>query len=245
MKQTMLVPYAETASPGTYASAVYMRLRGDIIAGRLAPGEKLRVRHLCARYAVGLSPAREALNRLAAEGFVQQRDHRGFAVALISREDLADLTESRIALARIVLPQSVEHGDERWEEAALLAFHRMERVSRFRILAPPIADPDWDHLHRAFHAALFAGCPSPRLRLYCARLCEQADRYRTLASLVAARWTQARAGEEHKAILDACLAHAATTAVALLAEHFSRTRDILLAHWDEFIDRLNVGHASE
>lgn len=243
MTQTMPVDIGDAVSPATFASAVYARLRDDIIAGRFPPGEKLRVRHVCARYAVGLAPAREALNRLAAEGFVRQSDHKGFAVALISREDLDDLTDSRIALAGIVLRQSVEHGDEAWEEATLLAFHRMERVSRFRTIAPPAPNPEWDRLHRAFHGALFAGCPSLRLKLYCAHLCEQADRYRTLAGLVAARWTQARIGEEHKEILDACLARKATEAVTLLAEHFSRTRTILAAHWDELMARLYAPRA--
>ncbi len=54
-----------TASPDspdkvrTLGIEAYVRLRADLIGGRLAPGEKLRLRQLSDRYGVGASGAGE------------------------------------------------------------------------------------------------------------------------------------------------------------------------------------------
>jgi len=49
----------------------YSRLRQDILDAVLAPNSRLKARELCVRYAAGLSPVREALNRLLSESLVR------------------------------------------------------------------------------------------------------------------------------------------------------------------------------
>ena len=51
---------------GTLAMSVHGRLRRDILTGLFAPGERLPLDALGERYRVGLTPLREALNRLSA-----------------------------------------------------------------------------------------------------------------------------------------------------------------------------------
>jgi len=65
-------PSRGTASeaPRTLIETAYQQVRHDIVAGELAPGEKLRVEHLKDRYAVGASTLREALTRLVSETLV-------------------------------------------------------------------------------------------------------------------------------------------------------------------------------
>ena len=79
----------------TLTSSVYERLRRDVLKAHLAPGEPLRIEALCARYDVGASPLREALNRLSAEGIVLREEKRGFRVPPVSLKDLRELTETR------------------------------------------------------------------------------------------------------------------------------------------------------
>ena len=86
---------AQREPAGTLASSVYDRLRGDILSGSLPPGEKLRTEALRARYEVGNSPIREALNRLSADGLVTREDQKGFRVAAASRADLEELVKTR------------------------------------------------------------------------------------------------------------------------------------------------------
>ena len=112
----------------TLASSTYARLRRDIIEGALVPGSKLRMRQLCERYDVGLSPLREALNRLLRDGLVQQTDLRGFVAAPLSGSELDELTKTRCWLNELALRQSIEHGDSAWEEQVVLTYHRLSRI---------------------------------------------------------------------------------------------------------------------
>ena len=66
MDQTARPAEARQPSSTTLAPAAYERLLPDILVGRLAPGEKLRIDALRAAYEIGASPLREALNRPSA-----------------------------------------------------------------------------------------------------------------------------------------------------------------------------------
>ena len=165
---------------GTLTTDVYERLRHEIMTGRLLPDEKLRIEALSQRYGVGSSPLREALNRLVAEGLVTQREQRGFNVSPVSRDELLELTRTRCWVNEIVLRESITHGDQRWEESVVLAFHRLSRTP-IRITGnPTYSNPQWVQLHRAFHASLNAACPSRYLVEFSNMLHDCADRYRSL-----------------------------------------------------------------
>ena len=54
--------------PGrSQTSLIYDRLRDDIVQGRFAPGSKLKIEELKARYDGGATPIREALQQLRRE----------------------------------------------------------------------------------------------------------------------------------------------------------------------------------
>jgi GntR family carbon starvation induced transcriptional regulator len=201
----------------TLASEAHARLRTEILSGAIPPGSRLHIRDLCDRLGIGLSPVREALNRLSAQGLVRQSDQRGFTVAPIDLADLADLTLARSALNEAALRDSIAHGDPAWEEAVLVAHHRLARSPR--------GTPDWEQHHRAFHASLLAACRSGRLRLYSEQLFDMADRYRLVSRAVSAGPRDVRA--EHEAILRAVLARQADEAVALLDAHVRRTEALV------------------
>ena len=80
-------------SKRTDASMITERLRSEIVSGALAPGSKLKLVPLAARYDVSRGPVREAASRLAAEGLIVIEDQRGFRVTPISRADLLDVTK--------------------------------------------------------------------------------------------------------------------------------------------------------
>jgi GntR family carbon starvation induced transcriptional regulator len=229
----------------TFASAFYSSLRKDLISGRHAPGERLRLNAICEAYNVGLSPAREALNRLAVEGFVTQSDHRGFSVAHVSREDLMDLTRIRLTLNETALRDSIEHGDEIWEDSVAIALHRLGRVARFEPAESSNPNPEWNRRHKIFHASLLAASPSVRLRQYCDQLFDQAYRYRSLAAVINPEATIARTAGEHKEIAEATLARDADRAARLLREHFERTLKRLLANWEMAAGRLGLSSRCE
>ncbi|PZX17170.1 DNA-binding GntR family transcriptional regulator [Palleronia aestuarii] len=78
----------------------YRGIRAGIIAGDFAPGEFIEEATACEATGVSRSPVREALNRLAAEGFVELHPRRGALVKPLSAEELRDLFEVRSIIER-------------------------------------------------------------------------------------------------------------------------------------------------
>ncbi len=200
-----------TDPPATLASTAYASLRADLINGVIPAGRRIRIRPLCERLGIGLSPTREALNRLSSEGLVQQDDQRGFTAAALNPADLADLTQARAAINAAALRDAIAHGDQAWEEAIVLAHHRLVRSSSLPVSA------EQEGRHRAFHAALLAACRSERLRAYSEHLFDAADRYRIASRQVVAGVRDTAA--EHSAIMAAVLDRNTARAVALLEAH--------------------------
>jgi DNA-binding GntR family transcriptional regulator len=203
--------------------SAFERLRTDILQGVIAPGEKLRVEALKKRYGIGASPLREALNRLSALHLVEKIDQRGFRVALISHETLVELARTRCWVSEIAIRESIRAGDAAWEESVVLAHHRLKRYHE----TSSGPDREWEVLHRQFHFAMIAACPSHWMREFHETLFDLADRSRHMAVLHD-RATRDVAGE-HQRIVEAVIARDVGLAVSLLNQHFRITADIAIA----------------
>jgi DNA-binding GntR family transcriptional regulator len=199
-------------------------LRADVIGGVLRPGERLRVQALSRRYGTGSTAIREALSRLVTDGLVQFEAQRGFLVAHVSREELIDLTQTRIDLETLAITRAVERADAACEAVVVAKLHLLSRSS-------PPTTPDaaqaWGGAHRAFHEALLGGCGSPWLLRLCRLLYDKSERYRYLANIRAAMNPSQR-GDDHKDLADAFLARDATSACRILSAHYRKTTDIIL-----------------
>ncbi|CAA9537601.1 MAG: hypothetical protein AVDCRST_MAG79-1529 [uncultured Thermoleophilia bacterium] len=79
------------------------RLRGAIHAGELQPGARLVERALAASLGVSHIPVREAFARLEEESLVVRAPRRGARVAEVSPQTLAELSEIRVVLERLVV----------------------------------------------------------------------------------------------------------------------------------------------
>jgi len=207
----------------TRTSAIYERLRREIIQGTLLPGEKLRIEVLRTRYDVGGTPLREAMNRLSTEGLVTQSDQRGFRVTPVSADELLELTRTRCWINEVALRESIARGDRNWEEHVLLSLHRLSRI-------PIVVDnsrmnPDWSELHRVFHAALLAGCGSRWLMDFNDLLFDCAERYRNLLAVIGA---VRDVHSEHRAIAEAAIERKTALAIGLLNDHYEKTSQTLL-----------------
>lgn len=107
---------------------VYRALRQEIGQLRLAPGERLRLEELAARFQVSLTPIRHALRRLESEGLVVSVRRRGSHVAELSLEELEEIQAIRLGLETLL----ARHGAENCTDAALAemvaARAKMERA---------------------------------------------------------------------------------------------------------------------
>lgn len=203
----------------TLSESVYARLRSDIIGGRLPPTAKLRINELRLAYQTGASPLREALSRLAGEGFVTASGQRGFTVAPISLKDLDDITRLRIVLECEALRDAIATGDDRWEAQVVAAFHHLGKLDGSREQRPQ----EWEARNQAFHEALVAACDSEWVLRLRRTLYEQHRRYRMISLHTHDSSRDVRA--EHQAILDAVLARDTTAACGAIEKHILRTAE--------------------
>lgn len=70
---------------------VYERLRAMILFGDLAPGQAVTIQGLTSDLAVGMTPVREALRRLIAEGALTHQGNRRVSVPILTAESIEEL----------------------------------------------------------------------------------------------------------------------------------------------------------
>lgn len=212
---------------GTRGDETYTRLRSEILAGRLQPGERLKSAELCQRFGASVGATREALTRLQAEGLVRGVPHIGFTVTPLSAEGLTELTQARLEIEPLVLGLSIEAGDLAWEAQAVAAFHVLERTPLMDAEDPVRVSDKWATAHVAFHSALLAACPNRRLVRLALSLREEAGLYQFWS--VSLQTEPDRDGvDEHRAILEATVARDVPAAQARLREHLAHTTRLLL-----------------
>lgn len=136
------------------------------------------------RYAIGLSPLREALSRLVGEGLVVAEGQRGFRVAPFSAADVDDLLFVWQTLLEGALRAAMARRDEHWEASVVAAFHVLERRVDFAASEDATERDSYEQAHRAFFLALTAGAGSPRASYIQGALYDEARRYRLLLNRV-------------------------------------------------------------
>lgn len=225
------------ATAGVVAAApppghsAYDLLRHEILHGALMAGERLRAADLRDRYGMGLTPIREALLRLAAEGLVVNEANRGARVSAVSEAELRDLMRTRRQIEALCLRAAIARGDAAWEADILRAMHLLERAPVPRRPDEREAIAHWQAMHQQFHHALVAACDSPWLLRIWADLADHSERYRKLRLLANRNLPpeERDVNVEHRAIMESALARDAERTVALMDAHLARTEALVAA----------------
>ncbi len=106
--------YTPSVTSGKASDRAYRQLHAEILDGTLPPGLALGEVEQATRLGVSRTPLREALARLAADGFVVASRGRGVVVAEVSGNDVDALFEMRTCLeseAARLAAQRVAHGE--------------------------------------------------------------------------------------------------------------------------------------
>lgn len=175
-----------------------------ILSGELVPDSRLAIPQLSATYGIGVTPLREGLSRLATRGLVTITGNKGFRVAGISREDLLDITESRILVETAALARAFESPDPAWEDRLVAAMHKLSRVIRSEQGHILEGSPEYDMAHKEFHTAIISGCKLQRLMTVQSDLYDAAYRYRRImnSGRLKVEWIY----ETHRQLADLVLA---------------------------------------
>jgi DNA-binding GntR family transcriptional regulator len=212
---------------GTRAENAFQELRGDILAGRLLPGQRLQFNELSSRYATSVGVLREALSRLVEQSLVISEPQQGFRVVPVSPEDLRDLTAARVEIETMVLRRSLAAGDLAWESRLVAAHHVLDGTPQLDAGDSRQVTEEWTAAHAHFHEVLVEACPIRRMREIATSLRDASELYR--------RWSRHLGGEderdilgEHVALLNAALARDVELATTLLAQHIEYTTNAVL-----------------
>jgi DNA-binding GntR family transcriptional regulator len=218
MAATMVGPGGEGDTLSERAAAILER---DILAGRLKPESRLAITELVRHYDIGATPLREGLSRLVSRGLIVAIGQRGFRVASVSRDDLADITRLRVVIEVEALRLAMAKGGDAWEANILSALHQLRRhIERVGIRFREGAE-DFDALHKGFHTSLLRACGSMRLLATHSDLYDQAYRYRRL--MMRGFDSGERFAEVHWELAERVIARDAAKAQAMLAEHLEST----------------------
>jgi DNA-binding GntR family transcriptional regulator len=93
----------------TLSDAVYHKLRSALMVGRLVLGEVVTLRGVAAMLGTSVTPVREAILRLAAEGAFEVLPNRLIRVPELSLGRFRELTKMRILIEGDAVFQAAEH----------------------------------------------------------------------------------------------------------------------------------------
>ncbi|MBW4973039.1 MULTISPECIES: GntR family transcriptional regulator [Roseovarius] len=74
---------------------IYRQLRDLVLFGDLAPGEAVTIQGLSERLGAGMTPVREAIRRLIAEGALEFQGNRRVSVPLLTADNISELIYAR------------------------------------------------------------------------------------------------------------------------------------------------------
>jgi DNA-binding GntR family transcriptional regulator len=199
----------------TPSEKAYRRIRADILFGRLAPGEKLKLDRLKKNYDASISTLREILNRLSSEKLVVAEGQRGFEVPPVSIEDLREIAALRQLLELHAIEQSFQGGDIEWEGRVVAAHHKLS-LAEERMKAGDRSETEiWKRYDWQFHQALISACGSNTLMETHAGVFDKYLRYQ----MIALSYRGDVAVREHRMLLESALKRDVATACKVLTAH--------------------------
>jgi len=156
----------------TLTDRVYEKLREAIITGKIEGGSRLVESALAEELKVSRTPVREALHRLAVEGFLYSIPRSGYIVNEMSDYDIEDLFTTRLAIEKL---------------AADLAFERMSPVEleqmelNLKMTDEKIKQGHTENLTELdieFHGIIYKASRSKSLYQICQSLSDHSLKYR-------------------------------------------------------------------
>jgi DNA-binding GntR family transcriptional regulator len=188
---------------------IYRELRRQVLFGDLAPGEGVTIQGLTERLGAGMTPVREAIRRLTAEGALEFQGNRRVSVPVLTADNISEIIYARQWLE----PQLTLRATERITLSELDQLTELDRALDGAISSGDVRS----YLERnyRFHSLIYqiAGAPiladlaeglwlrfGPSLRTVCGRMGTQ------------------NLPDQHKAMLKAMRAHDAEAAAQAIRE---------------------------
>jgi DNA-binding GntR family transcriptional regulator len=195
-------------------------LRNHILVGDLA-GIELRPDDIARRLGTSVTPAREALRQLVAEGLIDDTRGRGFHAVVLSRRDIEDVYRSQALLAGELAARACAEGDPGLA-ATLRRLHVEISATNKQGRTADAEGLNWE-LHRTINRA--AGAPTLALLLRATLRFVPTHIYQLIAE------SPAIVGRGHRSIVEAFEADDPDAARAAAAAHIEEVLRLVMAHF--------------
>lgn len=203
-------PDAGLATVDTLQERVAAWLRHAIVTGRFPPGERLVQADIAEHLKVSLTPVREAMRDLAAEGLLTLSPRRGVTVRMLTLSEVQELRMLCAMLERkcgeLIAARITEDelAHARWLDKTMWSLSSLE---------------DYFAFNNQFHLFLYETARSPELTSILRRIHDAKMPYLP-ATFVRAQLRHRDGLQEHRRFLAACTERDATLAGEIMMQHF-------------------------
>lgn len=195
-------------------------VRGRIFDGTYAAGAYIRLDQLAAELGISVTPVREALFALRAEGLIDQQPRRGFVVLPVTGRDVTDVANVQAHVG----------GELAARAAADITAEQLGALKQIQAqLEDAYARDDHEaavRLNHEFHRAINVAADSPKL----AQLMSLVTRYAPESVFPTIEGWPERSMKDHRRILSALESHDRERARAAMSEHLAVGAGPLIDH---------------
>jgi DNA-binding GntR family transcriptional regulator len=195
-------------------------VRRRIFDGTYAAGQYIRLDQLAVELGVSVTPVREALFVLSAEGLISQQPRRGFVVVPVTGRDLTDVSNVQAYIGGELAARAAVsiNGDQ---------LRELEKVQT-ELEDAYASDDDVTavRLNHEFHKAINVAADSPKL----AQLMSQITRYAPESVFPTIAGWPAKSIAHHRRVLAALEAHDENEARAAMSDHLAEGAAPLIDH---------------
>ncbi|HET7140382.1 MAG TPA: GntR family transcriptional regulator [Arthrobacter sp.] len=205
-------------------------IRGLIMSGELQPGTLVRPETIGEALDISTTPAREALQALRVEGFLELVPRRGFIVASLTGQDIRDLFQVQALIGGELAARAAVKATPQ-DVAELEALHHELIAAAARNDHAKLEEKN-----HAFHREINLMADSRKIIW----LLGLVTRYvpRQFYSAIPG-WPQATM-DDHAELLNSIKAHDPEAARAAMQEHIVHSGELLAAHFDDRIAAARV-----
>ncbi|AFM16513.1 transcriptional regulator [Mycolicibacterium chubuense NBB4] len=202
------------------AEDVARLVRRRVLDGTYAAGTYVRLDQLAVELGVSVTPVREALFELKAEGLLEQQPRRGFVVRPVTVRDITDVSDVQAHIG----------GELAARAAAAISDDQLSELTRIQgELESAYAADDGERavrLNHEFHRGINVAADSPKL----AQLMSQITRYAPESVFPTITGWPEQSNRHHRRVLDALRRRDQHGARAAMSEHLAAGAAPLIEH---------------
>jgi DNA-binding GntR family transcriptional regulator len=209
--------------------SAYHVIKENILSQVFTPGQRLILDDLSQQLGISMTPLKDALNRLAAEGLIEIVPRRGTYVTSLKRAEIADTFEVRCALEVMAAQLFLERASDAELQEIAAMVDQLDELAKST--DKNAIYQDYVNLDSAMHHRIVE--LTRNQRMLAAHEREHSHTFMARARYGTSEESLDQAQEEHRALRWAILARNIPKTQAILIEHIQRAKNSLLGEISE------------